>query len=66
MGSVMIKCPDTGRDVPVGIVTDLETFHSTPVFFARVLCPACGNPHEWFAQQASVSEEEALAPRRAA
>jgi hypothetical protein len=62
----MIKCPETGYEIPTGLVTDRETFRSAPVFFARVLCPACGNQHEWFAQQAWVSEKEAMLPRRAA
>jgi hypothetical protein len=38
MGAVMVKCPETGRDIPTGIVTDRESFNATPVFFARVYC----------------------------
>ena len=64
MGAVMIKCPDTGCDIPTGIVADRESFKSTPVFFARVLCPLCGKQHEWFAQQAWVCESEPDAPER--
>ena len=59
MGTVMIKCPDTGIDIPTGMVADRESFRATPVFFARVRCPLCGSTHEWFAQEAWVCEGEA-------
>ena len=35
MGAVMIKCPDTGRDIATGIVADRASFNAMPVFFAR-------------------------------
>jgi hypothetical protein len=62
MGAVMIKCPDTGRDIPTGMVADRERFRAMPVFFARVLCPLCGKQHEWFAQQAWVCDGESRIP----
>jgi hypothetical protein len=58
MGAVMIKCPDTGMDIPTGMVADRESFRATPVFFARVLCPLCGSTHEWFAKEAWVCDGE--------
>ena len=58
MGVVMIKCPDTGRDIPTGLVADRESFSATPVFFGRTWCPLCQTHHEWFAQQAWVCEAE--------
>jgi len=64
MGAVMIKCPDTGRDIATGIVADRESFNATPVFFARVLCPICQLEHEWFAQQAWVCESDPAAKPR--
>jgi hypothetical protein len=64
MGTVMIKCPDTGHDIPTGMVADRERFKATPVFFARVLCPLCGKQHEWFAQQAWVCDAEPTVPSR--
>ena len=66
MGSVMIKCPETGRDIATGMRADRETFRSMPVFFARVLCPICRKQHEWFAQHAWVSETELATPQDAA
>jgi hypothetical protein len=58
MGAVMIKCPDTGRDIATGIVADRASFNAMPVFFARVYCPVCQTEHEWFAQQAWVCDSE--------
>jgi hypothetical protein len=61
MGAVMVRCPETGRDIPTGLVTDRKSFDATPVFFARVYCPICRTEHEWFAKEAWVCEAE---PRR--
>lgn len=66
MGAVMIKCPDTGRDIPTGLVADSESFRATPVFFSRVYCPICRTQHEWFAQQAWVCEAEPVEVRNKA
>jgi hypothetical protein len=58
MGTVMVKCPDTGRDISTGIVADRASFNATPVFFARVYCPLCQVEHEWFAKEAWVCDSE--------
>jgi hypothetical protein len=58
MGAVMIKCPDTGREIPTGLIADRRAFNAMPVFFARVYCPACRAEHEWFAKEAWVCEGE--------
>jgi hypothetical protein len=62
MGSVMVRCPATGRDIPTGIVTDRKSFDATPVFFGRVRCPLCRTEHEWFAKDAWLCEADP-APR---
>jgi hypothetical protein len=56
MGTVMIRCPTTGRDISTGIVADRDDFASSSVFFARSHCPICGVVHEWFATDAWVEE----------
>jgi hypothetical protein len=61
MGTVMVKCPDTGHDISTGIVADRASFNATPVFFARVYCPVCRAEHEWFAKEAWVHDAESLA-----
>src|SRR5262245_39188227 len=58
MGAVMVRCPQTGRDIPTGLVTDRKSFESMPVFFARVHCPICRTEHEWFPKEAWVCEAE--------
>jgi hypothetical protein len=66
MGTVMVKCPDTGRDISTGILADRASFNATPVFFARVYCPLCQTEHEWFAKEAWVCDSESLLPQCAA
>lgn len=61
MGTVMIRCPETGREVSTGMQADRDSFRATPVFFARSFCPVCRAEHEWFAQQAWVCDAD---PRR--
>jgi len=56
MGTVMVKCPATGRAVPTGIETDQSHFGRTPVFIARTYCPICCTNHEWFAGDAWIDE----------
>jgi hypothetical protein len=62
MGTVMVKCPQTGHDISTGIVADRASFNATPVFFARVYCPVCRVEHEWFAKEAWVHDAESSAP----
>ena len=67
MGTVMIRCPRTGREIATGYEADPERFRSMPVFFARSYCPLCRTEHEWFAKQAWVCEPAPpLTPREQA
>ena len=56
MGVIMIRCPQTGRDISTGVEMDMAEFQRAPVFFSRVLCPICAREHEWFAQDAWVCD----------
>jgi hypothetical protein len=56
MGTVMIRCPKTGREISTGYEADPARFGTTPVFFSRSHCPFCRTEHEWFAQEAWVCE----------
>jgi hypothetical protein len=58
MAAVMVRCPQTGRGIATGIVTDRESFEATPVFFGRVYCPLCRSEHEWFAKEAWLCEAD--------
>ena len=54
MGTVMIRCPTTGRAVSTGIQAEREIFQATPVFFSHVYCSLCQTTHQWFAKDAWV------------
>jgi hypothetical protein len=56
LGTVMIRCPKTGRAIPTGIEVDRAGFQSATVFFSRTFCPRCQTYHEWFAKDAWLSE----------
>ena len=60
MGIVMISCPETRQAISTGIRVDRDAFHSMPVFFSRILCPLCGENHEWFAKDAWVCDSVVL------
>jgi hypothetical protein len=47
VGIIKIKCPTTGKLVSTGIETDLENFERLPEVNASMLCPACGQTHQW-------------------
>jgi hypothetical protein len=56
MGAIMIRCPQTGREIPTGIEMDECDFLHAPVFFSRAYCRFCRGEHEWFAKDAWVCE----------
>jgi len=56
MGAVMIRCPQTGREIATGFAMDTAEFQRSPVFFSRVQCPLCQRVHEWFAKDAWVCD----------
>jgi hypothetical protein len=64
MGLVVIRCPQTGREIPTGIEADRRSFSRAPVFFSRTFCPLCRTNHEWFAKEAWVREEPRAKARR--
>ncbi|MFZ0608175.1 MAG: hypothetical protein WBD53_20775 [Xanthobacteraceae bacterium] len=47
MLQIMLACVRTGRFVPTGIKTDIDTFAALPDVPARIDCPACGCTHYW-------------------
>jgi hypothetical protein len=60
MGSLMIRCPVTGREISAGIEADDSRFRSSPVFFSRSYCAFCRTEHEWFAKDAWVCEPRGM------
>ena len=57
MGTIVIRCPKTAREISTGLKADWRAFGSVPVFFSRTYCPLCRTDHEWFAKDAWVREE---------
>jgi hypothetical protein len=49
---VVITCPRTGYEVPTGIVTDITSLNTLPKGKTELRCPACGEIHEWTANDA--------------
>jgi hypothetical protein len=64
LGMIVIKCPNTGREIPTGLEADRHAFQGVPVFFSRTYCPICRTNHEWFAKDARVRDEEGPSRRR--
>lgn len=56
MGTIMIRCPRTGRAIATGIAADHETFRCSPVFFGRTRCSICQTNHEWFSGEAWIHD----------
>ncbi len=52
---VVIRCPETDAEVPVGIQMDLHTFELLPSENVDLKCPACGNRHAWSKKDAYLS-----------
>jgi ribosomal protein S27AE len=55
MASVMIVCPETGREIYTGIETDETSFAKLPDVLSRTQCPICGHEHVWTRHDARLS-----------
>ena len=55
MERLIFTCPATGRDVDVGIETELGTLLRIRRQIVRARCPACGGEHEWRVRDARLS-----------
>jgi hypothetical protein len=56
MGVLMIRCPNTGRDISTGIETDAASFSQVGDVLAHSRCPLCGLEHAWWKREAWLSE----------
>lgn len=54
MERLLFICPDTGRDVDIGIESELETLLRIRMNRVRAKCPACGAWHEWRVRDAQL------------
>lgn len=56
MGTVMIRCPKTGRSVSTEIETEVSDFERLPYVEAELHCPHCGQNHTWTRREAWLQE----------
>jgi hypothetical protein len=49
---VMVRCPNTGRELSTGIEMDASTFSQLPDIRSNMKCPACGLDHLWAIREA--------------
>ncbi len=56
MERLVFTCPRTGRQVDVGIESELQTLLRIRANTLRARCPACGERHEWLVGEAQLSK----------
>lgn len=56
MGTVVIKCPKTGKTISTGIGMDKSSFENSNLSNNSVSCPACGGMHTWNKKDAWVQD----------
>lgn len=49
-------CPKTGRDIDVGIESELETLLRIRGDRVKAQCPVCGERHEWQVSEARLQQ----------
>lgn len=65
MAMLMIRCPQTGAELPTGIETDSRSLKYLPDVLVHTACPHCGFDHSWWPHEAwlavgSASGQEVL------
>jgi hypothetical protein len=56
MAELTFRCPTSGTDIETGIETDADTRSQIRLFRLRILCPACGQTHEFGISEASAQD----------
>jgi hypothetical protein len=57
MSLLMIRCPQTRRDVWTGIETDPESLKSIPDILFYTPCPHCAFDHAWWSDEAWLTDD---------
>lgn len=47
MAMIMIKCLQTGKDIPTGFGTTEEGYRTSEYVQCQTQCPVCGQVHTW-------------------
>jgi predicted RNA-binding Zn-ribbon protein involved in translation (DUF1610 family) len=56
MEHLYFVCPNTGREIDAGIETELDTLLRIKAETVRIVCPACGEEHEWPVKDAQLAK----------
>jgi predicted RNA-binding Zn-ribbon protein involved in translation (DUF1610 family) len=56
MERLVFICPITGRDVDIGIESELQTLLRIRTNKVRAHCPRCGERHEWIIRDAQLAK----------
>jgi hypothetical protein len=56
MERLHFSCPKTGRDIDVGIDSELETLLRIRSNHVLARCPVCGECHEWEVSEARLQQ----------
>ena len=59
MGTVVIKCPETGTHITTGVLTDKAGFDELTANGTIGKCPACGKSHTWSSENAEFKDSAA-------
>ncbi len=54
MERLLFVCPKTGRQIDVGVETEIDTLLRIKGKMLRAACPACGRSHEWPVSEAAL------------
>jgi hypothetical protein len=58
MATIFTTCPITGREISTGIDTDAPTLATMPEVITRIVCPVCGQTHNWSRHNAVLRERK--------
>jgi len=47
MSELLYRCPQTGRELALGIALDPDVFARARLDYRTIFCPHCGQKHEW-------------------
>jgi hypothetical protein len=61
---VVIKCPETDREIATGIITDVKRFSRLGDGHAATHCPHCDQQHHWSRRDAFLSVTFKAAKRK--
>jgi hypothetical protein len=62
MASLLIRCPQTGKEVSTGIETDSANYALFPDALVYTHCPHCGLKHAWWHRDAWLDGEGSRDP----